>query len=109
MDFESELVWHIAAIGRLAREAHNAAVAADENRRVYALDDVSQAVVDIFAAYGLRNPPDFLADAIETHVRIKAAEGDSRAKTCLERYYPDQPVPETSDLNSPDGESTDKT
>ena len=104
--FESELVWHIAALGRLGREAHEAAVAVGENRRVYALDDISQAVVDVFATYGLRNPPDFLADAIETHVRIKAAEGDRRAAMCLEKYYSDRQAPS---LNSSDGKSTDKT
>ena len=104
--FESELVWHIAALGRLAREAHERANAAGQTRPVYTLDDTTQAVVNAYAAYRLRNPPDFIADAIEVYVRTKAAEGDSTAMMCLERY--DKRLSDTTDLNNPNVEPPDK-
>ena len=108
MDFQSELIWHLAALGRLATEAHDTAIAAGQNRRVYALDDITQAVIDIFADYELRQPASVIADAVEDYVRQKAAEGNSRAMLCLERYYPEQPVPDGSTLNTADVKLTDK-
>ena len=86
MDFESALIWHVSAVARLAKEAHDAANAAGENRRVYALDDLTQKVLDVFASYELRQPTEVIADAIEMYVEAKAAAGNPRAAMCLAHY-----------------------
>jgi hypothetical protein len=86
MDFESELIWHVAALERLAREAHERANAAGQTRPAYVLDDTTQAVVDTFVTYELRQPADLIADAIEMYVMTKANQGNSRAVMCLAHY-----------------------
>jgi hypothetical protein len=91
MDFESELFWHLSALGRLAREAHQRATAAGQTRPAYVLDDTTQAVVNTFVTYELRQPADLIADAIEMYVMTKAAQGNSRAVMCLARYDVNQP------------------
>jgi hypothetical protein len=88
MDFESEFLWHAFALLRLVSDKH--LIDPDSkpgNRCIYVADDITFDVIEMIATFEARSRGDLIADAIHLLVKTRAAEGNSRAAWCLEKYY----------------------
>jgi hypothetical protein len=101
MDYESDFLFRAFQLIRFGAETHRANGEVHPDRCIQIDDDVMLAALDSLADFEGRLRANILVDAFEVFLRVRTAEGNSRARYCLETFYDKAKEQAPADARSP--------